>query len=247
MKTYAIIPARYGSTRFPGKPLAPIAGRTMIERVYAAASRARGLAGVAVATDDERIAQEVERFGGRVVMTRPDHASGTDRLAEAAGLLGARDEDIVVNVQGDQPGLAPGLIEAVMEPFTRHPGLDMATPVVRLVDPNLAADPNTVKCVFDERGNALYFSRAPIPWPRDGGEGGYFRHIGLYAYRAAFLARFVTWPEGRLERLERLEQLRALENGAIIRVVVVEHAAPDVDTPADIARVEAFLAQGEEK
>ena len=243
MTVLALIPARYASTRFPGKPLVPIAGRPMIEHVFFRARAVPAVDRVVVATDDERILEAVQAFGGEAVLTRPDHPSGTDRLAEAADLLGALDQDIVVNIQGDQPAFDPGLAADIVRPLLADPNLVMTTPAVPFTDLERARDPNVVKVVFDRNLNALYFSRAPIPWPREGGPIEYHRHVGMYAYRAGFLRRFVRLPQGRLETLERLEQLRALEHGYPIRVVLAAQAGPDVDVPEDLARVEVFLRQ----
>jgi len=241
MKVVVIIPARYGSTRFEGKPLALIAGRPMIRWVYEGARAAETVDRVIVATDDERIRDMVIGFGGAAIMTRPDHPSGTDRLAEAAERLGLAPEDVVVNVQGDQPAFDPALISAVVEPLLDDPGLEMSTPIIPTNDRQEITNPNHVKVVFDGQGRALYFSRAPIPWPREGEGTFYFKHIGIYGYRASFLRRFVALPPGRLETIEKLEQLRALEHGFRIKVVVTDLDSPEVDTPEDIAKVEAFL------
>ncbi|MBW2090883.1 MAG: 3-deoxy-manno-octulosonate cytidylyltransferase [Deltaproteobacteria bacterium] len=247
MKVYAIIPARYGSTRFEGKPLAMIAGRPMIQHVYERAKTVASVDQVVVATDDERIRSVVEGFKGEAVMTRTDHATGTDRLAEAIEILDAGPEDIVVNIQGDQPAFHPRLITEVIQPLKNDPSLTMTTPAVPLTNVSEASDPNIVKVVFDQNHRALYFSRAPIPWPRDGEETNYFRHIGVYGYRVEFLCRFVSLPQGRLEVLERLEQLRALEHGYPIKVIITDLVSPDVDVPSDIARVEEFLKNANKK
>lgn len=241
MTIFGIIPARYGSTRFEGKPLALIAGKPLIQRVYERARMVRDLDQVVVATDDTRILDAVFEFGGQAVMTHPDHPSGTDRLAEAAEILGAEPEDIVVNIQGDQPVFDPEVISRVIRPLLEDPNLPMSTPAVPLTDPKQINDPNVVKVVFNNYDLALYFSRAPIPCPREGGRADYFRHVGIYVYRAEFLQQFVTLPLGRLEALEKLEQLRVLEHGYPIKVVVTDLVSLDVDVPEDVARVEAFL------
>lgn len=240
---YAIIPSRYQSSRFPGKPLAPICGKPMIQHVVERARASTLPQAVAVATDDRRIADAVAAFGGQAVMTRPDHASGSDRLAEAATLLGVRDDDIVVNIQGDQPLFAPEIVEEVARPLLDDPDLPMATLIYKITDPTEIPNPNHVKTVFDRNMRALYFSRSPIPYCRDGRDGGadYFRHLGFYAYRKRFLDTFVTLPLGVWERTEKLEQLRALEHGYTIKVALTEHDSIEVDTPEDVRRIEAAL------
>ncbi len=255
MSLRVVIPARYASTRLPGKPLADIAGQPMIVRVVAAARGAR-TDGVWVATDDERIAAAVRQHGFDAVMTRTDHASGTDRIAEVADQLGWNDEDIVVNVQGDEPLLDPALIEAVATALHGNPDAAMATAAHPL---SVAADmfnPNVVKVVCDVRGRALYFSRAPIPWDRDRfvetrdelpADLPAQRHIGLYAYRVSFLRRFGRLAVSPLERCESLEQLRALWHGYPIQVVTVDHPpAPGVDTPEDLERVRRLFDAGKD-
>ncbi|MDR1111090.1 MAG: 3-deoxy-manno-octulosonate cytidylyltransferase [Deltaproteobacteria bacterium] len=242
MTVVAIIPARFASSRFPGKPLAPIRGQPMIRLVYRRCQEIPGAASVHVATDSLEIAQAVRDFGGSAIMTSSQHRSGTDRLAEAANILGLKGPDVVLNVQGDQPALDPAHPALLAAALLDDPLLRMATLAVPMPDPAEVADPNHVKVVFDQDGQALYFSRAPIPWPRDGGPGLYHKHVGLYAYRVEFLRQFVAWPQGRLEELEKLEQLRALEQGVAIRVLLAEGLSPEVDVPADIAKVEAALA-----
>jgi 3-deoxy-manno-octulosonate cytidylyltransferase (CMP-KDO synthetase) len=241
MQQVAIIPARFGSSRFPGKPLALILGKPLIQWVYERALQVKALDGVWVATDDRRIQACVESFGGRAVMTRDDHTSGSDRLAEAAGLLNLAPEDIVVNIQGDQPVFPPDLISQLSGVLRRDPGVVMVTPVKLVSDPAAAANPNTVKVVFDRAGRALYFSRSLLPFWRDGGTPAYYRHIGIYAYRAQFLQEFVHLPPGRWEEAEKLEQLRALEHGFPIHVVETDGDTREVDTPEDLRRVEEFL------
>jgi 3-deoxy-manno-octulosonate cytidylyltransferase (CMP-KDO synthetase) len=255
MNLRVVIPARYASTRLPGKPLADIAGQPMIVRVAAAARRAR-TDGVWVATDDERIAAAVRQYGFDAVMTRANHVSGTDRIAEVADQLGWHDEDIVVNVQGDEPLLDPALIEAVAGALRGDPDAAIATAGHSL---DAAADlfnPNVVKVVCDVRGRALYFSRAPIPWDRDRfaerrdelpADLPVQRHIGLYAYRTSFLRRFGQLAVSPLERCESLEQLRALWHGYPIQVVRVDHPpAPGVDTPEDLERVRGLFDAGKD-
>jgi len=249
----AIIPARFGSTRLPGKPLSDIHGKPMIQHVHERVRRARRPDRVLVATDDERIAAVVRGFGGEVVMTSRHHATGTDRLAEAAM---ATDAEIVVNVQGDEPMLDPEGIDAAVEALARDPGLDMATLSLPLRDVEEMLSPSVVKVVSDARGEALYFSRGPIPLVRDGaspdlraaaaaavGRGLARKHVGLYVYRRAALLRFAALPPCPLEEAEGLEQLRALHHGMRIRVVEREGVAgPAVDTAEDLERVRALLA-----
>jgi 3-deoxy-manno-octulosonate cytidylyltransferase (CMP-KDO synthetase) len=242
----AIIPARYHSNRFEGKPLARIAGKPMIQHVYERATAVKLLSRVAVATDDERIADCVRGFGGEVVMTSPDHASGTDRLAEAATLLDIAEQDVVVNIQGDQPLFPAEVVTQVATPLLEDPALPMATLIYKIVRPEEITDPNHVKTVFDRHGLALYFSRSPIPFQRNPDEPvapTYYKHLGFYAYRKGFLLTFVGLPEGEWERFEKLEQLRALEFGYAIKVVLTEHDSIEVDTPSDLKRVEEILKQ----
>jgi 3-deoxy-manno-octulosonate cytidylyltransferase (CMP-KDO synthetase) len=243
MKTIALIPARYGSSRFPGKPLADLHGKPLIQRVYEQALKVSGLAGIYVATDDERIRDCVLGFGGQALMTRTDHPSGSDRLAEAADLLGLDALDVVVNIQGDQPLFPPHLVTYLAGLFEKDCSLVLATPARRTADPAAARDPNVVKVVMDHRGRALYFSRSPIPYWRDGERPYVFRHIGIYAYRVDFLRTFVTLPPGRLEQAEKLEQLRALEYGFPIRVVETDGDTLEVDTPEDLARAAAYFRE----
>ena len=235
MRAIAVIPARYASSRLPGKPLVDIAGQTMIERVYRRAEQASTVDQVLVATDDERIFAVVRAFGGEVVMTSPDHPSGTDRIAEAVRGL---DAEIVVNVQGDEPLLDPAEIDAVVQPLREDAALMMTTLATPLLDPS---DPNVVKVVFDRMGRALYFSRCPIPYHRSGA-GNHYKHIGLYGYRKEFLLRYAALAPTPLEQAEALEQLRALEHGCAIHVAVTEHDAVSVDTPEDLERVRRLFA-----
>lgn len=241
----AIIPARYQSNRFEGKPLALIQGKPMIQHVVERAQRVELLSRVVVATDDERIAKTVESFGGSWVMTRRDHATGTDRLAEAAGLLGISDQDVIVNIQGDQPLFPAEIVEQVARPLIDDPSLPMSTLIYKIIRPEEIPDPNHVKTVFDCHNNALYFSRSPIPFQRDPDEvesPTYYKHLGFYAYRKGFLMTFVGLPEGQWEHFEKLEQLRALEFGYTVRVVLTDYDSVEVDTPKDLLRVEELLA-----
>jgi len=236
-----VIPARYSSSRFPGKALVSIAGKTMLQHVWERTSQARYLTDVVVATDDERIQTAALEFGARVVMTRADHVSGTDRVAEAAS---ASQAQIVVNVQGDEPMIDPAAIDAaILGLLDDDMGIvPMGTIKKRIERPGDIQDPNVVKVTTDRQGNALYFSRSPIPYAREAGNMGgeqpvYFKHIGLYVYRRDFLLSYPDLPVGPLERAERLEQLRALENGFKIRVVETEYESLGVDTPEDWKQV----------
>lgn len=246
-----VIPARYGSTRLPGKPLLDIAGKPMIQRVYEQA-RQSAAQQVIVATDDARIRDVVNGFGGTVCMTRADHVSGTDRLQEVAQQQRWADDTIVVNVQGDEPLIPPAVINQVAHNLAAHPQAGIATLCEPITDIDTFMDPNAVKVVFDQQGLALYFSRAPMPWPRDAfrerrdvlpaGHPAY-RHIGIYAYRAAFLQQFIHWPPAQLEQTESLEQLRAMANGVRIHVEAAAEKVPGgVDTEADLIAVRRVLA-----
>lgn len=233
-----VIPARYGATRLPGKPLAEIDGRPMIWYVWDKARRAETPSRVVVATDDARIAAAVRGFGGEAVMTSPDCASGTDRVAEAARGM---DEEVIVNLQGDEPMMHPSVIDAVAAPLAADPGILMSTAALPQDDPEEYGRPSVVKVVVDGRGDALYFSRSPIPHYRDAGTGRYRKHLGIYGYRREFLFRVAALSPSRLEEAERLEQLRVLENGYRIRVVDVAHDSVGVDTPEDLKAVEGRL------
>lgn len=238
---HVVIPARYASTRFPGKPLADLGGRPMVVHVCERA-RASGARSVAVATDDERIFRAVEQAGHRALMTRADHASGTDRIAEAATALGLAAEEIVVNVQGDEPLIDPGLIKDVAAMLERNRDASMSTACHPIHDQDSLANPNVVKVVLDHAGYALYFSRSRIPFPREPG-GIWYRHAGIYACRAGFLREFSSMKPSPLEITEALEQLRALWHGRRIAVVISEVAiAPGVDTPQDLEAVRKMLA-----
>jgi 3-deoxy-manno-octulosonate cytidylyltransferase (CMP-KDO synthetase) len=241
MSAVGIIPARFRASRFPGKPLATIAGRPMLAYVIEGARRAKKLREVIVATDDERIAAAAAALGAPVAMTSPDHPTGTDRLAEAAAGLS---DAIVVNVQGDEPLIEGFVIDAAVEALEADAEAPMAT-VVHPLEADALADPNRVKVVLDLRSRALYFSRSPIPYRRaDGPAPRWLQHVGLYAYRRPFLERFPGLAPGEAERAEGLEQLRALEHGFAIRCAVIEgwRSVP-VDVPADVAKVEALLAR----
>ncbi len=235
-----IIPARYGSSRLPGKPLADICGLPMVVRVAQRASLVQGASLVAVATDDPRISDAVEGMGFPSVLTSSIHPSGTDRIAEAAAILGLSPGDVVINVQGDQPMLDTAAVDKMVKLFLGGERFVMTT-VACPMNRRSARDPNRVKVVVGAKKQAIYFSRALIPFDRDGVlrdlESPYLRHLGLYCYRVEFLQRYVDWPQGRLESIERLEQLRVLERGLAIGVAVVEKAPPEVDTMADLETV----------
>ncbi len=238
MRTLAVIPARYASTRLPGKPLLDICGKPMIQHVCEAVGRASLVDDVLVATDDERIVRAVSNFGGHAVMTSPDCASGTDRLVEIARHEQA---DIYLNVQGDEPLLRPADVDKLVKALLRHPQAAAATPCYP-VSAGQALDPNLVKVVRNEAGQALYFSRAPIPYDRDGEKRiQYWGHVGMYAYRPAALAVFAAHAPGELERAEKLEQLRLLQHGIGIQMVELPPCAPGVDTEKDLERVRALL------
>ena len=231
----AIIPARFQSTRLPGKPVIEVRGKTLIEHVYRRVEKAGSIERILVATDDERIAQAVQRFGGNVIMTRIDHQSGTDRLAEAAGKL--PEDALVVNVQGDEPMIEPEVIDRAVA-VARLKDSEIVTLRTKLADRADIEDPNRVKVVVNRDGLALYFSRSPIP-----SSGTTFLHLGLYVYRAGFLRRFTRLERTPLEIGERLEQLRALEHGFRIRVVEVESESWGIDTPADLEKFKSYLGK----
>ncbi|BBO88266.1 3-deoxy-manno-octulosonate cytidylyltransferase [Desulfosarcina ovata] len=243
MRVVVIIPSRYGSSRFDGKPLAPICGRPMVQWVYQRASQSSRVETVHVATDDERIRAAVKAFGGNVMMTASTCRSGTDRVAEAAERLGLGMRDVVVNIQGDQPLVDPRCFDAVVKPFTEDPSVKMSTLAFAIVDEREITDPKDVKVTFDKNGDALYFSRATIPMGRDGFSGyTIYKHLGVYAYTREFLECFQLLSPGRLEEIEKLEQLRAMEHGHRIRVVVTPYDSPEVDLPVDIRRIEEKMA-----
>ncbi len=258
MSFYVVVPARYASSRLPGKPLADLAGRPMVVRVAERCAKS-GATRVLVATDDERVRDAVADQC-EVVMTRADHPSGTDRLQEVAERLGLADDDIVVNVQGDEPLIPPAVIDQVAENLAAHPECRMATlcePIERGID---LFNPNICKVVFDANGRALYFSRAPIPWHRDAftqqpdprdidmDPGYWWRHIGIYAYRVGFLHQFVSWEPASMEMHESLEQLRALANGVAIHVAPAREPVPGgVDTDMDLQRMRRHLRAEEDQ
>jgi 3-deoxy-manno-octulosonate cytidylyltransferase (CMP-KDO synthetase) len=234
-KILGVIPARFGSSRFPGKVLAPLANKTMLQHVFERAEQARYLTRTIIATDDRRVYDAARAFGAPVRMTRADHVSGTDRVAEVAS---SEDAEVVVNIQGDEPFIDPAAIDAAILPMVHEPGTLMATLKKRIEDAREIADPNVVKVVTNRDGDAVYFSRSPIPFDRENAGVNYYKHIGLYVYRRDFLLSYSALPVGQLEKAEKLEQLRALENGYSIRVVETEYESWGVDSPADLQRLE---------
>lgn len=247
MKVIGIIPARYKSSRFPGKALADILGKPMVQHVYERASQSRSLDDVIVATDDDRIFETVNHFGGKVVMT-PDCPTGTDRIAHVAedrdSSLALQDSDIIVNIQGDEPLLEPAMLDEMIQPFFHAPSILVSTLIQRITSEEDYRNPNVVKVVIDKDGFAMYFSRSPIPgninfsWHEDMRT---YRHVGLYSYRRDCLLKFVKLPRACFEQIEGLEQLRFLENGIRIKTVETRYSTIGVDTPADLARVIEFL------
>lgn len=235
MKTICVIPARYASTRLPGKPLKDICGKPMICRVFERAKLAEKISEVIVATDDERIFQAVEENSGRAMMTRADHKTGTDRLAEVAEKF--PDVDVIVNVQGDEPLIEGGLIDELVAEFEKDENLQMATVATELHEESDMNNPNNVKVVTDKNNDALYFSRSLIPYPRNAGKAKVYKHIGIYAYRRKFLLNYSNMESTPLEQSESLEQLRALENGYKIRVIKSDCKFIGVDTPEDLELV----------
>jgi len=239
---HVIIPARYASSRLPGKILADIAGKPMLQHVYER-SKKSGAASVTIATDDKEVERIAKDFGAEVCMTRSDHESGTTRIAEAAKSLGFKDDAIVVNVQGDEPFIPPEIISQVAEDLASHENADVATLCVPLTNPEELFNPNNNKVVLDANGFALYFSRSPIAWERDNFAssppkmllGKHLRHIGIYAYRAGFIQKYSSWPATELENLEKLEQLRVLFHGGKIHVAMALATSPiSVDHPEDL-------------
>jgi 3-deoxy-manno-octulosonate cytidylyltransferase (CMP-KDO synthetase) len=251
LNVWAVVPARYASNRLPGKPLVSLAGKPMIQHVWERVRRAQEVSRVLVATDDERIRRAVTDFGGEAVMTRAEHRSGTERLAEVAASAASSGAEILVNVQGDEPLIEPAAVDAAVAILLEDSSVEVATLAVPIARPGDVMDPNVVKVVLDFEGNALYFSRAPIPWIRDTAGGGagfdppagstHLKHLGLYVYRRSALLEFPTFPLGELEKLEQLEQLRWLENGYRIRVAETSYDSVSVDVAEDVARVEKLL------
>ena len=237
-KILGVIPARFGSTRFPGKVLALVSSKTVLQHVYERACQSRYLSNVIVATDDERVYEAARAFGAPVRMTRADHISGTDRVAEVAS---TEEASIIVNIQGDEPLIDPAAIDAAILPLFHDSDVVMATLKKKIEDPREIEDPNVVKVVSGLAGDAIYFSRCAIPYARETG-GTWFKHIGLYVYRLDFLLGYSQLPVGPLERTEKLEQLRALENGHPIRVVETDYDSLGVDTPEDLERVSRLYA-----
>ena len=254
MSFTVVIPARFGSTRLPGKPLLDIAGKPMVQRVWEQA-RDSNAQQVVIATDDQRICALAESFGAEVCMTSAEHPSGTDRLQQVAADLGWADDHIVVNVQGDEPLIPPIVINQVADNLAEHQQAGIATLRERISELEELLNPNVVKVICDSREMALYFSRAPIPWPRAAfmqgqhampASGDWYRHIGVYAYRTGFLHKYVTWEPAPLEQLESLEQLRALYNGIAIHVASASDAVPGgVDTQEDLDAVRKLVAPGD--
>ncbi|MCP3907679.1 MAG: 3-deoxy-manno-octulosonate cytidylyltransferase [Oceanicoccus sp.] len=252
MSFTVVIPSRYGSSRLPGKPLVQIAGKPMVQRVYQQAKQSNA-GRVVIATDDQRIVSAADGFAAEVMMTSPEHDSGTDRLQEVVTQLQLDDDHIVVNVQGDEPLIPPAVINQVANKLLQNPQAGIATLVEKITDIETVFNPNAVKVTMDTNGKALYFSRAPIPWSRDSFDGSneqlpadvnYYRHIGIYAYRVSFLHQFVSWPSSSLEVTEKLEQLRALENGVTIMASEACEAIPaGIDTEQDLQAVRALFDQ----
>jgi 3-deoxy-manno-octulosonate cytidylyltransferase (CMP-KDO synthetase) len=241
-KVAVVIPARYASTRLPAKPLYPIAGKPLVQHVWERCARAKGIEKVIVATDDRRIGDAAAAFGAEVAMTSLKHRSGTDRVAEVAKKL--RGFSHIINVQGDEPLVDPGIVSKLAAALTGDRKIEMVTSASVFTPDDDLTNPNMVKVVLDREGNGLYFSRSPIPYVRnDGLRPRFYRHQGIYGYSTKFLLQFVQWKPGILEQAESLEQLRALENGAKIRVLLAKNAAVSVDTPEDVAAVERLLAR----
>ena len=240
-KFYGIIPARYASKRFYGKPLAMILAKPMFWHVYERARKCPELSQVVIATDDDRIASNAKKLNVPVIMTRNDHISGTDRVLEAAEIIGVPEDAVVVNIQGDEPTLDPAMLSELVQPFESY-DINVTT-LARKISPKEAENPDLVKVVFAEDHKALYFSRSPVPASRDGKEDELYGHIGLYAFRMRILRQFVTLGPSRLEAIEKLEQLRLLENGIPIHVVITNYISIGVDRPEDIKTVSKILQE----
>ncbi len=240
--TTAVIPSRYGSSRFEGKPLSLVAGKPMIQRVYEQAEKSKAVSKTIVATDDKRIFDAVKAFGGKAVMTSDKCRSGTDRVAQTADILNLDPDDIIINIQGDQPIFNPETLEEMIAPFENDPGLVMSTLAFKIQDKREITDPKDVKVSFDNNKFAMYFSRAQIPFPRDKDTNAeFYKHLGFYAYKKKFLDKLVNLPTGTCEHIEKLEQLRVLEFGYKIKVVITQYDSPEIDLPEDIKRIEAKL------
>ncbi|MCE5251377.1 3-deoxy-manno-octulosonate cytidylyltransferase [bacterium] len=238
-KTVAIIPARYGSVRFPGKVLADLCGKPVVQHVYERVVKAKTVSRAVVATDDERIARAVSSFGGEAVMTSPHHVSGTDRVAEAASITGG---DIIVNVQGDEPLIDPDVIDRIVEKITVDREISCSTAASPISDETVYLNPNAVKVVIDHRGRALYFSRSPVPYYRDGGYGGgAYIHMGIYCFRRSFLDIYSSLEPTGLEKAEKLEQLRIIEHGYLIGVIITAEAPKGIDIEEDLRAVRERL------
>ena len=245
IRTLGVIPARYGAQRFPGKPLAMIAGKSLVQRVYEQAAKAKRVDKVIVATEDTRILEAVEAFGGDAMLTSPECATGTDRVAEVAR---SYECELVLNIQGDEPLMRPEMIDQLIEGMQADSNCVMGTLARTINVAEQLANPNVVKVVVGATGNALYFSRSQIPYVRDASEqfrgGKFLKHLGIYAFRHDFLLKFVRLPQSELEKTEKLEQLRALENGFAIKVLITPHDSIGVDRPEDVELVEQILRAG---
>lgn len=240
--TTAIIPSRFGSARFKGKPLAQISGKPMIQRVYEQAVKSENISKVIIATDDQQIFDTVKNFNGEVVMTSATLRSGTDRVAEAAEILGLNPDEIVVNIQGDQPVFNYRVLDELILPFTKSNDLEMATLAFKIRNKEEITNPKDVKVIFDKDNFAIYFSRAQIPYPRDNDVvPDYYKHLGFYAYKKSFLDKISNLDSGEYENIEKLEQLRVLEFGFKIKISVTRYDAPGVDIPEDIKKIEQYL------
>ena len=240
MKALGVLPARWASTRLPGKVLVKIAGTPMLERVWRRVKAAKELSDVIIACDEPHVLEAAQAFGAKAVLTRKDHPSGSDRVAEAAA---ATDADIIVNIQADEPLIEPALIDALVQGLRADTGCVLATPIKRITTLDEFRNPNVVKVVVDKNGCALYFSRSPVPFKRDGQPDvtRYFKHLGIYAYRREFLFAYCRWPRSFLEQEESLEQLRVLEAGCRIKTVETAMETIGVDTPEDVVRAETYM------